>query len=145
MEHNEAASEIRKLSVACVAFNTCPLALAEAQRYLPSLISKIEVLLDKHGLLKEEIHLRMTGCPNGCGRSPLAEIGLIGTSYGRYNLHLGGDRLGERLNVKYKEHLDEEDILKELDLLFGAYTNERINGEGFGDFTIRKIVFVGEG
>ena len=70
---------------------------------------------------------------------------MIGTSYGRYNLHLGGDRLGERLNVKYKEHLDEEDILKELDLLFGAYANERINGEGFGDFMIRKIVFAGEG
>jgi sulfite reductase (NADPH) hemoprotein beta-component len=140
IEHNKVASQIRKLSVACVAFNTCPLALAEAQRYLPSLISKVELLLEKHGLLQEEIHLRMTGCPNGCGRSPLAEIGLIGTSYGHYNLHLGGDRLGERLNVKYKEHLDEDAILKELDLLFGDYARHRVSDESFGDYTFRKLI-----
>ncbi len=138
ISHTEKASEIRKNAVACVALNTCPLALAEAQRYLPALISKMEPLLEKHGLLKEEIHVRMTGCPNGCGRSPLAEIGFIGTAYGRYNLHLGGDRLGERLNIKYKENIDEETILEELDRLFGRYKQERTNGETFGDFAIRK-------
>jgi sulfite reductase (NADPH) hemoprotein beta-component len=138
IEHTESASEIRKNAVACVALNTCPLALAEAQRYLPTLIGKIEPLLEKHDLLEEEIHVRMTGCPNGCGRSPLAEIGFIGTAYGRYNLHLGGDRLGERLNVKYRDNIDEETILTELDRLFGDYKAEGIDGETFGDFAIRK-------
>lgn len=140
IEHTENASQLRKLSVACVAFNTCPLALAEAQRYLPSLVSKIEILLEKYQLLGEEIHLRMTGCPNGCGRSPLAEIGLIGTAYGHYNLHIGGDRLGERLNVKYKDHLDETAILDELDKLFEGYSRQRTPGESFGDYSIRKIL-----
>jgi sulfite reductase (NADPH) hemoprotein beta-component len=136
--HTESSTEIRKNAVACVALNTCPLALAEAQRYLPSLISKIEPLLEKHNLLQEEIHVRMTGCPNGCGRSPLAEIGFIGTAYGRYNLHIGGDRLGERLNIKYKENLDEDAILHELDGLFATYSHKRNKGESFGDFVVRE-------
>ena len=134
----EQSSALRRNSMACVAFNTCPLALAEAQRYLPSLISKCEPLLQKHGLQEEEIILRMTGCPNGCGRSPAAEIGFIGTAYGLYNLHIGGDRLGTRLNFKYRENLDEAAILEELDALFGAYQNERQPGETFGDFTYRR-------
>ncbi|HVF96803.1 MAG TPA: NADPH-dependent assimilatory sulfite reductase hemoprotein subunit [Flavisolibacter sp.] len=137
IRHNENASPIRKASIACVAFNTCPLALAEAQRYLPTLISKIEPLLTKHGIENEEISLRMTGCPNGCGRSPLAEIGFIGTGYGLYNMHLGGDRLGKRLNVKYKDSMNEEGILSELDTLFLEYSKQRINGETFGDYAIR--------
>ncbi|MES2881641.1 MAG: NADPH-dependent assimilatory sulfite reductase hemoprotein subunit, partial [Bacteroidota bacterium] len=138
--HTENASELRKNSVACVALNTCPLALAEAQRYLPSLISKIEPLLEKRGLGKEEIHLRMTGCPNGCGRSPLAEIGFVGTGPGRYNMHIGGDRLGERLNIKYRDNIDEATILTELDSLFELYSLKRISGEGFGDFAIREKI-----
>src|SRR5207249_5308611 len=96
IQHTDNASVIRKNSMACVALNTCPLALAEAQRYLPSLISKIEPMLDKYGLSNEEIILRMTGCPNGCGRSYAAEIGFVGTALGRYNLHIEGDREGTR-------------------------------------------------
>ena len=138
--HNERAGAVRRNAIACVAFNTCPLALAEAQRYLPSLISKIEPLLTKHGLHNEEISVRMTGCPNGCGRSVLAEIGFIGTAYCEYNLHLGGDRLGLRLNRKYKDSLDEPAILTELDSLFGLYSRERITGETFGDFVLRKNI-----
>ena len=134
------SSPMRKNSIACVAFNTCPLALAEAQRYLPTLISKIEPLLAKHQLENDEISIRMTGCPNGCGRPTLAEIGLIGTAYGKYNLHLGGDRLGLRLNVKYKENLEEADILAELDQLFELYSKEQEEGESFGDFTSRKKI-----
>ncbi|HVK96794.1 MAG TPA: NADPH-dependent assimilatory sulfite reductase hemoprotein subunit [Flavisolibacter sp.] len=137
-QFTEQSSGIRKNAVACVAFNTCPLALAEAQRYLPTLISKIEPLLEKHQLIEEEIHIRMTGCPNGCGRSPLAEIGFIGTAYGRYNLHIGGDRLGERLNMKYRDNLNEEEILTTLDILFADYSSNRLTGETFGDFVIRK-------
>lgn len=136
--HTEAAGILRKNAIACVAFNTCPLALAEAQRYLPSLIDKIEPLLHKYELEKEEIILRMTGCPNGCGRSPAAEIGLIGTAYGLYNLHIGGDRTGERLNKKYKDSLDESAILTELDQLFGSYSKGRQAGETFGDFVTRE-------
>ncbi len=139
-QHTEEVSALRKNAIACVAFPTCPLALAEAQRYMPELISKVERLLDKHGLSKENIIMRMTGCPNGCGRSYVAEIGFVGTAYGRYNLHLGGDNEGLRLNKIYKESLDEAAILQELDTLFGDFKNQRSNGESFGDFTYRKII-----
>lgn len=136
--HTANAGVLRKNAIACVAFNTCPLALAEAQRYLPGLITKIEPILEKYSLQDEEIILRMTGCPNGCGRSPAAEIGLIGTAYGRYNLHIGGDRPGERLNVKYRDNLDEDQILQALDELFQSYAVERNGEETFGDFSFRK-------
>jgi sulfite reductase (NADPH) hemoprotein beta-component len=140
IEHTEKAGKIRKNSIACVAFNTCPLALSEAQRYLPTLISKIEPIIEKYGLKDEEITLRMTGCPNGCGRSPAAEIGFVGTSYGQYNLHIGGDRIGERLNTKFKDNIGEDAILQSLDELFSAYSSERVDGETFGDFSYRKWI-----
>jgi sulfite reductase (NADPH) hemoprotein beta-component len=136
--HTENASVIRKNAMACVALNTCPLALAEGQRYFPTLLSKIEPLLEKHNLQNEEIIMRMTGCPNGCARPFAAEVGFVGTSYGHYNLHIGGDRLGERLNTKYRDNLDEEGILTELDFLFKTFSEERSNGESFGDFADRK-------
>jgi sulfite reductase (NADPH) hemoprotein beta-component len=139
-EHTANAGALRKNAIACVAFNTCPLALAEAQRYLPMLIDKIEPILTKHGLQDDEIILRMTGCPNGCGRSPAAEIGFVGTAYGQYNLHIGGDREGERLNTKYKDSLNETEILTTLDELFEVYAKERNSGETFGDFSQRKWI-----
>ncbi|AZB26412.1 assimilatory sulfite reductase (NADPH) hemoprotein subunit [Chryseobacterium bernardetii] len=138
-EHTEKASALRKNSVACVALNTCSLALAEAQRYLPSLVTKIEPILEKYGLLEEDITIRMTGCPNGCGRSPNAEIGFVGTAYGKYNLHIGGDRLGMRLNTKYRENIGEEEILATLDELFGIYVQEKHTEETFGDFSYRYL------
>jgi sulfite reductase (NADPH) hemoprotein beta-component len=138
IQHTDNASIIRKNSMACVAFNTCPLALAEAQRYLPSLLSKIEPILEKHGLIEEDIILRMTGCPNGCARSTAAEIGFVGTAYGKYNLHLGGDYEGTRLNKIYKENLEEDAILSELDNLFDIFKKEKNDGEKFGDFSMRK-------
>jgi sulfite reductase (NADPH) hemoprotein beta-component len=144
IEHTDSAGTLRKNAMACVAFNTCPLALAEAQRYLPSLISKIEPMLAKYNLQDDEIILRMTGCPNGCGRSPAAEIGLIGTAYGQYNLHIGGDRLGERLNTKYRDDLDENQILQTLDELFAVFSKERNGEETFGDFSHRRWI-VAEG
>ncbi|ACY40301.1 sulfite reductase (NADPH) hemoprotein subunit beta [Blattabacterium sp. (Blattella germanica) str. Bge] len=131
-------SFIRKNSMACVAFNTCPLALAEGQRYLPSLISKIEIILKKYKLEKEDIIIRMTGCPNGCSRPYLAEIGLIGVSYGKYNLYLGANHEGTRLNKLYKKNMDESSILKELDLIFSCFQTEKFSGERFGNFSIRK-------
>ena len=137
--HTNKTSVVRQNSMACVAFNTCPLALAEGQRYLPTLISKIEPLLEKYSLQNEDIIIRMTGCPNGCARSYIAEIGFVGTAYGRYNMHLGGDNQGYRLNKIYKENIDESTILSELEQLFGRFSKERINGEKFGDFTNRVL------
>jgi len=137
-EYTDAISSIRRNSMACVALNTCPLAFAEAQRYLPSLLSKIEPMLNKYGLQQEDIILRMTGCPNGCARSYIAEIGFIGTALGRYNLQLGGDHAGMRLNKVYKESMDEAAILQELDQLFAQFAGERKKSESFGDFAVRK-------
>ena len=137
--HTDRTSMVRKNSMACVAFNTCPLALAEGQRYLPTLISKIEPLLEKFSLQDEEIIIRMTGCPNGCARSYIAEIGFVGTAYGRYNMHLGGDYEGLRLNKIYRENIDEAAILSELEGLFSRFSKEKINGERFGDFTNRIL------
>jgi sulfite reductase (NADPH) hemoprotein beta-component len=137
IRHTETASAIRKNSIACVALNTCPLALAEGQRYMPLLLSKIEPLLEKHNLQDEEIVMRMTGCPNGCARPYASEIGFVGTAYGKYNLLIGGDRIGERLAKTYKQSLGEEAILSELDNLFRLYSTQRVNGETFGDFAVR--------
>ena len=138
IEHTESASLIRKNSIACVALPTCPLALAESQRYMPSLLSKIEPLLTKHLIADQNIIIRMTGCPNGCARPYAAEIAFVGTHPGKYNLHLGGDNQGQRLNKIYKESLNENAILKELDQLFGLYKSERNLNESFGDFAMRK-------
>lgn len=134
----EKSSVIRRHAMACVALPTCPLALAEAQRYLPTLLDKMEPLLQKHQLQQEEIIIRMTGCPNGCARSYAAEIGLVGTGPGRYNLQLGGDRIGQRLNQIYQENIGEEEILASLDGLLESYAAGRLTGESFGDFAIRK-------
>jgi sulfite reductase (NADPH) hemoprotein beta-component len=138
--HNVSPTEIsglRKNSISCVALPTCPLAFAEAERYLPDLISKIDIILNEFGLSKEEIVIRMTGCPNGCGRPYLAEIGLIGKSPGYYNLYLGGSFEGTRLNNLYRETIQEEEILKELHTLIKNFAENRLENEHFGDFTIR--------
>ncbi|MEZ5105979.1 MAG: assimilatory sulfite reductase (NADPH) hemoprotein subunit [Draconibacterium sp.] len=134
----EEISGLRKNSIACVAMPTCPLAFAEAERYLPTLVSKIEIILKEFDLTKEEIVIRMTGCPNGCGRPYLAEIGLIGKSPGYYNLYLGGNFEGERLNTLYKETIQEENILKELRPIIKDFAETRNPNERFGDFVIRK-------
>jgi len=139
-QFTQASSPIRLSSLACVSFNTCPLALAEAQRYIPSLITRIEPILARHQLSQDDIVLRMTGCPNGCGRSTAAEIGFVGTAYGLYNLHIGGDRLGMRLNTKFRESLNEEQILQTLDELFKVYANEKKENETFGDFAYHKWI-----
>ncbi|MBL7706742.1 MAG: NADPH-dependent assimilatory sulfite reductase hemoprotein subunit [Taibaiella sp.] len=131
-------SGIRKNSMACVALPTCPLALAEGQRYLPELVSKIEPILSKYAIEEEPISIRMTGCPNGCGRSYLAEIGLVGTAAGEYNLMIGGDRFGLRLNQLYKEKIKEPEILTEIDKLLKIYVDERKANETLGDFSYRK-------
>ena len=129
---------LRQNSIACVAMNTCSLAFAEAERYLPSLIDKIDLIIRANGLEKDAINIRMTGCPNGCGRPYLGEIAFIGKSPGRYNLYLGAAHNGERLNKLYREMLDEAGILTELEPIIAAYAKDRQRGERFGDFVIRK-------
>ena len=138
-------SGIRKNAIACVALNTCSLAFAEAERYLPSLTTKIEAILTECDLTQEDILIRMTGCPNGCGRPFLGEIGLVGRSLGKYNLYLGAGFTGNRLNTLYKEMLVEKEILQELSAIIPLYAEERDQGESFGDFTVRKgIVKAGQ-
>ncbi len=124
-------------ALACVALPTCPLAMAEAERYLPDLLRAVEDRLAAHGLRELPLSLRITGCPNGCARPYLAEIGLIGKAPGRYNLYLGGDARGQRLNVLYRENIDEPTILAALDEAFGRYAAERRPDERFGDYTWR--------
>ncbi|MGW7889028.1 NADPH-dependent assimilatory sulfite reductase hemoprotein subunit [Staphylococcus xylosus] len=128
---------LRRNSMACVAFPTCGLAMAESERYLPSLISKIENLLDEAGLNEEEITIRMTGCPNGCARPALAEIAFIGKGPGKYNMYLGGGFTGDRLNKIYKENIGEAEILESLKPILIQYAKERNEGEHFGDFVVR--------
>ena len=135
MTHRQTA--VRQHSLACVALNTCSQAFSEAERYLPALLDKVDLLLRAHGLDQEVINVRMTGCPNGCARPYLAEIGLVGKAVGRYNLYLGAAHDGSRLNKLYREMLDEAGILQELEPLFAAYTRQRQRGERFGDFVIR--------
>lgn len=130
-------SPTRLNSIACVAFPTCSLAMAEAERYLPELISKIESLLDENGLLDQPINIRMTGCPNGCARPFLGEIAFVGKAPGKYNLYLGASFKGDRLNKLYRENINEQQILDELSPLFKDYATRRNQGEYFGDFVIR--------
>jgi sulfite reductase (NADPH) hemoprotein beta-component len=130
-------SPLRRNAMACVALPTCGLAMAESERYLPELIGKIERLMDEAGLGGEEIVVRMTGCPNGCARPYLAEIGLVGKAVGKYNVYLGADFAGQRLNRLYRENIGEEEILDALRPLLADYAGRRQAGEHFGDFVVR--------
>lgn len=133
-------SPLRQESMACVAFPTCGLAMAESERYLPSLIDQLAALLDKHKIAYMP-EIRMTGCPNGCARPYVAEIAFVGKSMERYNIFLGGDGKGERLNALYQENLTEAQIITLFDDLFAQYAQKAKKGESFGDFTIRhKII-----
>lgn len=130
-------SGLRLNSIACVALPTCGLALAESERYLPDLIGELEELLEESGLRDDAITIRMTGCPNGCARPFLAEIGLVGRAPGTYNLYLGGGFAGHRLNKLYRESVKAPAIKDELRPLFSAFARNRQPGERFGDFCIR--------
>jgi sulfite reductase (NADPH) hemoprotein beta-component len=132
-----AFSGLRLSSSACVAFPTCGLAMAESERYLPVLISKLEQTLADNGLRKESIVMRMTGCPNGCARPWLAEVAFVGKAYGAYNMYLGGGYHGQRLNKLYRSSIKEDEILGIMKALIKRYSLEREEGEHFGDFVIR--------
>ncbi|MFJ7680283.1 assimilatory sulfite reductase (NADPH) hemoprotein subunit [Peribacillus sp. NPDC097198] len=133
-------SALRRSSLACVALPTCGLAMAEAERYLPDLLEKIESIVDENGLRDKEITIRMTGCPNSCARPALAEIGFIGKAPGKYNMYLGAAFDGSRLSKMYRENIGEEEILSELRVLLSRYAKERQEGEHFGNFVVRTGV-----
>lgn len=133
-------SNQRKDSMACVSLPTCPLAMAEAERYLPSAVTELEAILAKHGLADESIIYRVTGCPNGCGRAMLAEIGLVGKGPNKYNLHLGGNREGTRIPKMYKENILDTEIMTIIDELVGNWAAHRNENESFGDYVIRAKV-----
>lgn len=125
-------------ALACVALPTCGLSLAEAQRFLPSVIEELEEALVETGLRHDAITMRMTGCPNGCARPYLAEIAMVGKGPNKYNVFLGGGFVGNRLNRLWKEQVPGDQLASLLVPLFKEYAAERNEGEKFGDFVIRK-------
>ena len=134
---NVGFSGLRLSSSACVAFPTCGLAMAESERYLPTLIDKLEACLDSLQLRPDSIVMRMTGCPNGCARPWVAEVAFVGKAYGTYNMYLGGGYHGQRLNKLYRSSIGEDEILDLMRGLLGRYAREREERERFGDFVLR--------
>ncbi len=133
-------SNQRLESMACVALPTCPLAMAEAERYLPGAVDELEAILRKHGISEKSIIYRVTGCPNGCGRAMLAEVGLVGKGPGKYNFYLGGNQAGTRIPRMYRENISHAEIMSLLDELIGNWATSGEENEGFGDFVIRTGV-----
>ncbi|NMP17249.1 assimilatory sulfite reductase (NADPH) hemoprotein subunit [Thalassotalea sp. Y01] len=130
-------SSQRKQSMACVSFPTCPLAMAEAERFLPGFVTDIEGLLAKYGIADEHIIFRVTGCPNGCGRAMLAEVGLVGRGPDKYNMYLGGNLAGTRIPKLYQDNISSAQVLEHLDSLIAIWVEQRHEHECFGDFVIR--------
>ena len=137
LDRHVRATPVARDALACVALPTCGLAMAEAERYLPRLVQLVDERLAANGLAGHPLVLRITGCPNGCARPYLAEVALVGKAPGRYNLLLGGDGRGQRLNALYLENVDEPTIVSALDAAFARYAAERLDGERFGDFAWR--------
>jgi sulfite reductase (NADPH) hemoprotein beta-component len=131
------ATGLRLNAMACVALPTCGLALAESERYLPDLVTQLEAEVEAAGLRDDAIVIRMTGCPNGCGRPFLAEIGFVGKAPGKYAMYLGAAFNGTRMNALYKVSVAAADIVALVRPLLRRYAAERLAGERFGDFTIR--------
>lgn len=138
MAQSHERSALRLASIACVALPTCGLALAEAERYLPDVITDLEAILEEVGLRHDAITVRMTGCPNGCARPFISEIGFVGRGPGRYNVYLGGGHAGQRLSKLYRQDLLATEIKDLLSPILKRYAKERNEGEKFGDFVIRQ-------
>jgi sulfite reductase (NADPH) hemoprotein beta-component len=134
----ENAGGLQRNMIACVAMPTCPLAFAEAERYLPTLVEKLQVVTQRFGIKDKDIAIRMTGCPNSCGRPSLGEIGFIGKAPGTYNMYMGANFIGSRLNTLYRESVTEDQIIQILTPIFEQFSSQREKGESFGDFVVRK-------
>ncbi len=137
MSESHVKSAMRLNQIACVALPTCGLALAEAERYLPTVVTDLEEVLEENGLRHDAVTIRMTGCPNGCGRPFLAEIAFVGRGPNKYNLYLGGGHAGDRLNKLYREALPDSKIRETLEPIIKDWAQNRLDGEHFGDFVIR--------
>lgn len=144
LDDGSRSTPLGRNAMSCVAFPTCGLAMAESERYLPGLVSKLDAMMNKHGLSDTPINVRVTGCPNGCARPFLAEIGLTGKAIGKYNLYLGGDERGQRMNRLYRENIDTITILETLDPMLERFARERQADEGFGDFLVRADIIDAE-
>ena len=134
------ARAVRRSSMACPSLPTCGLGLAESERFLPSLLDQFETELAALGLADEELIVRMTGCPNGCARPYMAEIGFVGRAPNKYNIYLGGSETCMRLNREFRASVKSEDIMKELRPVLARWRDERVGGERFGDFAQRVIL-----
>jgi sulfite reductase (ferredoxin) len=137
IRHEHELSNARKFSMACPAMPTCGLAIAESERVMPALIDELEAELARLGLEDEKLSVRMTGCPNGCARPYVADIGLVGRSLDRYTVFLGGRMDGTRLNWQYKDLVPLTEIVSTVRPLFVHFKQERVPGEAFGDFCQR--------
>ncbi|HUE70243.1 MAG TPA: NADPH-dependent assimilatory sulfite reductase hemoprotein subunit [Pirellulaceae bacterium] len=135
---SEEISNVRRYSMACVAWPTCGLSITEAERALPGLLDQLEVEINRLGLAGERFTVRMTGCPNGCARPYNCDIGLVGRARGKYTIFLGGRLLGDRLNFEYKDMVPEEDVIGTIAPALAFYKSARDNGETFGDFCLRQ-------
>lgn len=138
LDRGLSSSGLRLNSMACVALPTCGLSLAESERYLPDLVTELEEVVESCGLRDDAIIIRMTGCPNGCARPYLGEIGMVGKAPGKYNLYLGAGFDGARLNRLYKTSVKAENLKEELRPLIESYAKDRKKGERFGDFCMRS-------
>ncbi|MEP1703587.1 MAG: sulfite reductase, partial [Marinobacter sp.] len=144
LDDGNRSTPLRQHSMACVAFPTCGLAMAESERFLPEFIDQIEQLIAEEELEPNAINIRITGCPNGCARPYLGEIALTGKATGKYNLYLGADFAGQRMNRLYRENIDVDTVLAELRPLFRAYREQSQASEHFGDFLVRSGIIEDE-
>ncbi len=130
-------SLIRRYSIACPALPMCGLAVTESERVLPSIIDELDGAMEQIGLKDHRITLHMTGCPNGCARPYVPEIGIVGKAKGKYTLFVGGSPLGNRINFLYKDMIPQEEIVSTLLPLLIQYRDNRQDGEAFGDYCFR--------
>lgn len=134
---DDSVTTLRENTMTCVALPTCPLAMAEAERFLPAFVDEVDQIMARNQLQDEYLVLRVNGCPNGCGRSMLAELGLVGRALDRYNVYIGGNREGTRIPRLYLDNQPSAVILQEVDKLITRWAQERQSQEGFGDFVVR--------
>ncbi len=133
----EQLSAVRRLALACPALPTCGLAITEAERIIPQLLDQFETTLADLGIPNEAIVVRMTGCPNGCARPYVAEIGLVGRALNKYTLYLGGDAAGTRLAQPFLDLVGVDDLVPTLRPLLARWRDDAPKGESFGDYCAR--------
>ena len=139
IEETEQGTLLQRGAMACPALPTCGLSLAESERYLPEFLGVVEDVLAEEGLAEEQIIVRMTGCPNGCARPYMAELGIVGRSPGKYAVYLGGNADSTRLGRLYNQNVKVDEMKATLGPIVSRFKNEREAGEGFGDFCARTI------